>query len=116
MNIESMTVSVFQPTLFQIKKHGEALNNEQLLCFKVVEVVRELAAFMSDEPEFFDKLQLYQANQSTKGFLEDLHDKANVIYLDDAKVGEDVGVPAVIPDQPNTIQELLAEPLTFSKQ
>ena len=52
-----------------------------------------------------------------EGFLADLEDEAYVIYLGKVKVGEDIStrVPTVIQDTPNTIQQLLPEPLTFQE-
>ena len=68
-----------------------------------------------DGSAFIEKIQRARDSWDVSSFLRDVLDEANPIFIDDVKVGEDVGTPAVIPDTHPTIQQMLAEPLTFQQ-
>ena len=95
-----------------------------------------MSAFFFDhgitETQFLEKLNCYyNVIFEIKSFMNDLNEDRNVIYLnnikaddesgifatldtpEDVKEGEDIGIPAVIPDIPSTIEQILTEPLNI---
>ena len=93
----------------QMFVHGSIVNYKDSLDFEIdwktnvqhkkgipANFTQDMAAFMGDELEFFEKLNRCQAKFPMQAFVNNLDNENDLVYSDDIKVGECTGVISLV--------------------